>query len=35
MCHNDEMTLPAVQHVKEKWGKDLYLESMAFGRTTT
>ncbi|CAK0753731.1 hypothetical protein CVIRNUC_002242 [Coccomyxa viridis] len=22
-------------HVKEKWGKDLYLESMAFGRTTT
>lgn len=24
-----------VKHVKEKWGKDLYLDCMAFGRTTT
>ena len=24
-----------VKHVKGKWGKDLYLDCMAFGRTTT
>lgn len=24
-----------VNHVKEKWSNDLYLECMAFGRTTT
>ena len=24
-----------VKHVKDKWGNDLYLDCMAFGRTTT